>query len=183
MADRSPLTLDTPPDAIDSTAFIAPNATVFGNVKVGREAVILFGAVVRGDSEAIVIGEQSNVQDLCCLHADPGHPCIIGNRVTIGHGAVVHGAEIEDDVLIGIRAVVMNGAKIGRHSIVGAGALVSEGKVIPPGSLVLGVPVKSSAPPPTTTSPISVGLLNITSTQVGSIVSEASSIDNPARTV
>lgn len=146
MAERPRLTLDTPPDSIDETAFIAPNATVFGNVQVGREATILFGAVVRGDSEAISIGEQSNVQDLCCLHADPGFPCRVGNRVTIGHGAVVHGAEIEDDCLIGIRAVVMNGAKIGRYSIVGAGALVPEGKIIPPGSLVLGVPGKVARP-------------------------------------
>ncbi len=136
------LALDSRSTSIDQSAFIAPNATIIGNVCIGREATILFGAVIRGDSEAITIGDQSNVQDLCCLHCDPGFPCRLGNRVTVGHGAIVHGAEIEDDVLIGIRAVVMNGAKIGRDSIIGAGALVPEGKVIPPRSVVLGVPGK-----------------------------------------
>jgi carbonic anhydrase/acetyltransferase-like protein (isoleucine patch superfamily) len=136
------LTLASDAMAIEDSAFVAPNATIIGNVRIGREATILFGSVIRGDSEAISIGNQSNVQDLCCLHCDPGFPCRLGNRVTIGHGAIVHGAEIEDDVLIGIRAVVMNGAKIGRESIIGAGALVAEGKVIPPRSVVLGVPGK-----------------------------------------
>ncbi len=128
------------PEWIDPTAFIAENATVIGEVHVASRATILFGAVVRGDAVAIWIGEETNVQDLACLHGDPGFPCRLGNRVTIGHGAIVHGAEVEDDVLIGIRAIVLNGAKIGRHSIIGAGALVPEGKVIPPRSLVLGVP-------------------------------------------
>jgi carbonic anhydrase/acetyltransferase-like protein (isoleucine patch superfamily) len=136
------LSLDSGSTSIDQSAFVAPNATIIGNVRIGRESTILFGAVIRGDSEAITIGNQSNVQDLCCLHCDPGFPCRLGNRVTVGHGAIVHGAEIEDDVLIGIRAVVMNGAKIGRDSIIGAGALVPEGKVIPPRSVVLGVPGK-----------------------------------------
>ena len=128
------------PEWIDPTAFVAKNATVIGEVHIASHATILFGAVVRGDSVPIWIGESSNVQDLACLHGDPGFPCRIGNRVTVGHGAIVHGAEIEDDVLIGIRAVVLNGAKIGKHSIIGAGAVVPEGKVIPPRSLVLGVP-------------------------------------------
>ena len=136
------LKLNADSTSISSSAFIAPNATIIGNVRIGRETTVLFGAVIRGDSEAISIGDQSNVQDLCCLHCDPGFPCRLGNRVTVGHGAIVHGAVIEDDVLIGIRAVVMNGARIGRDSIVGAGALVSEGKVIPPRSVVLGVPGK-----------------------------------------
>jgi carbonic anhydrase/acetyltransferase-like protein (isoleucine patch superfamily) len=142
MADERKLTLGIVDGAIDPSAFIAHNATVFGDVKIGYEVAVLFGAVIRADSEAIFVGNQSNVQDLVCLHADPGFPCIIGERVTIGHGAVVHGAHVEDDVLIGIRSIVMNGANIGRHSIIGAGALIPEGKTIPPNSLVLGVPGK-----------------------------------------
>ena len=136
----APLSLHLKSEWIDPTAYVAENATVIGEVHVASHATILFGAVVRGDSAPIWIGECTNVQDLACLHGDPGFPCRLGNRVTIGHGAIVHGAEIEDDVLIGIRAVVLNGAKIGRHSIVGAGAVIPEGKIIPPRSLVLGVP-------------------------------------------
>jgi carbonic anhydrase/acetyltransferase-like protein (isoleucine patch superfamily) len=143
MSDESRvLNLGFHPEWIDPTAFVASNATVIGEVHVGRQSTILFGAVVRGDSTPIWIGERTNVQDLACLHGDPGFPCRLGNGVTIGHGAIVHGADVEDDVLIGIRAIVLNGAKIGRHSIIGAGALVAEGKVIPPRSLVLGVPGK-----------------------------------------
>lgn len=136
------LCLDDEAKQIAASAFIASNATLIGRVHVGEESTILFQAVVRGDSEAIIIGDRTNVQDLACLHADPGFPCRLGNRVTIGHGAIVHGATVEDDVLIGIRSVILNGAKIGRNSIVGAGAVVTEGKVIPPRSLVLGVPGK-----------------------------------------
>lgn len=122
--------------------FIAKNATVFGDVQIGSESSILFNAVVRGDTSAIRIGERTNVQDLCCIHADPGFPCEIGSDVTIGHRAVVHGAKIANHVLIGIGAIVLNGASIGEWSVVAAGALVPEGKVIPPRSLVMGVPGK-----------------------------------------
>src|SRR5690606_20380142 len=101
---------------------------------------VWFHAVIRGDSERIVIGPQSNVQDLCLLHADPGFPCLIGRGVTLGHHAVVHGAIVEDNVMIGMRAVVLNGARIGRGSIVAAGAVVTEETIIPPNSLVVGVP-------------------------------------------
>ncbi len=142
MAEARSLALNVDSKAIHPSAFVAPNATIVGNVSIASEATVLFGAVIRGDSESITIGEQSNVQDLCCLHCDPGFPCRLGNRVTVGHGAIIHGADIEDDVLIGIRAIVLNGAKIGRDSIIGAGALVAEGKVIPPRSVVLGVPGK-----------------------------------------
>lgn len=143
MSDESKtLNLEFHPEWIDSTAFVASNATIIGEVHVGGRSTILFGAVVRGDSTPIWIGDRTNIQDLACLHGDPGFPCRLGNGVTIGHGAIVHGAEVEDDVLIGIRAILLNGAKIGRHSIIGAGALVPEGKVIPPRSLVLGVPGK-----------------------------------------
>lgn len=130
------------PELRAASAWIAPTATVVGNVTLGDQASVWFGAVVRGDCEAVSIGPRSNVQDLCCLHADPGFPCKIGADVTIGHAAVVHGATVEDEVLIGIRATVLNGAHIGAGSLIGAAALVTEGAVIPPRSLVLGVPGK-----------------------------------------
>lgn len=130
------------PELRAASAWVAPTATVVGNVTLGEQASVWFGAVVRGDCEAVSIGPRSNVQDLCCLHADPGFPCKIGADVTIGHAAVVHGATVEDEVLIGIRATVLNGARIGAGSLIGAAALVTEGAVIPPRSLVLGVPGK-----------------------------------------
>lgn len=130
------------PELVAPSAWIAPTATVRGDVYIHANASVWFGTVIRGDSAPIHIGEGSNVQDLCCLHADPGFPCKIGDRVTIGHGAIVHGATVENDALIGIGATVLNGAKIGSGSIVGAGALVPEGKYIPPGSLAVGVPAK-----------------------------------------
>ena len=124
----------------DPTAWIAPGAVVLGEVTLGPRATIWFNAVLRGDAEAIRIGADSNVQDGCVLHADPGFPCVLGERVTVGHAAIVHGATVENDVMIGMRAVIMNGAVIGSGALVGVGAVVPEGKVIPPNSLVLGVP-------------------------------------------
>jgi carbonic anhydrase/acetyltransferase-like protein (isoleucine patch superfamily) len=130
------------PELIDPAAYIAPGAVVLGDVTIGAESSVWFCAVIRGDSEAIRIGRESNVQDACILHADPGFPCAIGDRVTLGHGAVVHGATVEDDCLIGMRAVVMNGARIGRGSIVAVGSVVTEGIEIPPGSVAMGQPAK-----------------------------------------
>ncbi|TWU60501.1 2,3,4,5-tetrahydropyridine-2,6-dicarboxylate N-acetyltransferase [Rubripirellula tenax] len=130
------------PERVHKSVFIAKNATVIGDVTAGSGASIWFGAVVRGDTESVVIGERSNVQDLCVLHADPEYPCVIGDDVTIGHAAVVHGATIGDGAMIGIRAVVLNGAKVGAGAIVGAGAVVTEGMEIPPGHLAVGVPAK-----------------------------------------
>lgn len=130
------------PDHVAASAYIAPGATVLGDVTIGEESSIWFGAVIRGDCEAIRIGKRTNIQDLCVLHADPGYPCTLGDNVTVGHGAIVHGAIIEDDVLIGMKAVVMNGAKIGRGSIVAAGAIVMGGMEVPPGSIVMGQPAK-----------------------------------------
>lgn len=127
---------------IDPTAFIAPGAVVVGAVTVGAGASLWFGAVARGDVEAIFIGPGTNVQDGCILHADPGQPCRLGAQVTLGHGAIVHGATVEDEVLIGMRATVLNGAHIGRGSLIAAGALVPPDMVIPPGSLVMGLPAK-----------------------------------------
>lgn len=127
---------------IASNAFIAANATVLGDVHIGAEASVWFGTVIRGDTEEIRIGARSNIQDNSVLHADPGFPCIIGENVTVGHRAIIHGAVVKDRVLIGMGAIVMNGAVIGEDSIIGAGALIREGFVVPPGSLVLGMPGK-----------------------------------------
>ncbi len=126
------------PDA--DTFWIAPSADVIGNVRLEACASVWFGAVLRGDNELIHIGENSNIQDGCVLHTDPGFPLSVGRDVTVGHGAVLHGCTVEAGVLIGMRATVLNGAVIGAGSIVGANALVPEGKVIPANSLVLGTP-------------------------------------------
>lgn len=134
------------PELIDPSAFIADGAIIRGKVIVGDQASVWFGAVIRGDVEPITIGARSNVQDLAVIHCDPGYPCQIGDDVTIGHAAVVHGAIVESGSLIGIRAVVLNGARIGAGSIIGAGAVVTERADIPPGSLVVGVPGKVIRP-------------------------------------
>ena len=141
MTDR-PIDCESHPELIDEDAFVAPGATVRGHVRIAGGASVWFGAVIRGDTERVVIGERSNIQDLSVLHADPGYPCRIGDDVTVGHAAVVHGATIGDGALIGIRAVVLNGAKVGVGAIVGAGALVTEGCEIPDGHLAVGVPAK-----------------------------------------
>lgn len=130
------------PELIAQSAWIAHSATVLGNVQIGDHASIWFGTVIRGDTDKISVGAGTNVQDLCCLHTDAGLQCSIGENVTVGHAAVVHGASIEPETLIGMRAVVMNRAHIGRHSILGAGAVVTEGTQVPPRSLVLGIPGK-----------------------------------------
>ncbi len=125
---------------IDAEAFVAPGAVVLGDVKIARYASLWPGAVVRGDVSYIRIGEASNVQDVACLHVADEGPCIIGSYVTIGHGAIVHACTVGDNVLIGMNATVLTGAKIGSGSIIAAGALVKENAVIPPHSLVVGVP-------------------------------------------
>jgi carbonic anhydrase/acetyltransferase-like protein (isoleucine patch superfamily) len=127
---------------VDPEAFVAPTASVIGSVTLGAGASVWYGAVLRGDVEAISVGASSNVQDNCTLHADPGFPVTVGERVSIGHNAVVHGATVEDDCLIGMGATVLNGAVIGAGSLVAAQALVPQGMVVPPGSLVAGVPAK-----------------------------------------
>ncbi|MEB3195633.1 MAG: gamma carbonic anhydrase family protein [Candidatus Sericytochromatia bacterium] len=127
---------------IDETAFVAPNATVLGRVRIGAQASVWFGAVVRAEQAEVVIGARSNVQDGAVVHVDEGFPVHIGEDVTIGHRAVVHGARIDDGSLIGIGAILLNGAHIGPGSIVAAGALVPEGKQFPPHVLLMGVPAK-----------------------------------------
>jgi carbonic anhydrase/acetyltransferase-like protein (isoleucine patch superfamily) len=127
---------------IDPTAFVAPGAVVVGEVTLGARSSVWFGAVLRGDMDAIVLGEDSNIQDNSVVHVDAGVPVAIGRRVVIGHRAVVHGSTVEDDCLIGMGAILLNRSRIGAGSLVAAGALVSEDRVIPPGSLVVGVPGK-----------------------------------------
>ncbi|WP_270887960.1 gamma carbonic anhydrase family protein [Pedococcus sp. 5OH_020] len=128
--------------SVDPTAWVATNATLVGAVTVGPEASVWYGAVLRGDGDAIVVGPRSNLQDGCVVHADPGVAVRIGAGVSVGHRAVLHGCTIEDDVLVGMGAIVMNHVVIGAGSVVAAGALLPEGLVVPPRSLVLGMPAK-----------------------------------------
>ena len=123
-------------------AMIADNAAVLGDVRLGRDANIWFGVTIRGDDSFIEIGADTNVQDNTCVHVDVGAPQRIGRGVTIGHGVVLHGVEIGDYALIGMGAVLLGGCRIGEYCIIGAGALVPENAVIPPRSVVLGVPGK-----------------------------------------
>lgn len=127
---------------IDDSAFVADSATVIGKVAIASNASVWFHATLRGDNELISVGENSNIQENCVLHTDPGFPLTVGANVTVGHQAMLHGCTIGEGSLIGIQAVVLNGAKIGKHCLVGAGALVTEGKEFPDNSLILGSPAK-----------------------------------------
>ncbi|MET9221040.1 MULTISPECIES: gamma carbonic anhydrase family protein [unclassified Streptomyces] len=127
---------------IDPTAFTAPGSVVLGDVTLGAGASVWYHAVLRGDCESITVGAGSNIQDNCTVHADPGFPAVVGEGVTVGHNAVLHGCVIEDDVLVGMGATVLNGAHIGTGSLIAAAALVPQGMRVPPGSLVAGVPAK-----------------------------------------
>ena len=122
--------------------WIAPGAVVLGRVRLERNASVWFGAVLRGDNDPIVVGENSNIQDGSVLHTDAGSPLTIGRNVTVGHQAMLHGCTVGDGSLIGIKATVLNGARIGRGCLIGAHALIPEGKEIPDGSLVMGAPGK-----------------------------------------
>ena len=127
---------------VPASAWVADTATLIGRVVLGEETSVWPGAVIRADSEPIVIGDGSNVQDNAVLHVDPGVPMTIGRRVTIGHQVMLHGCTIGDGTLIGMGATVLNGAKIGKGCLIGACALITEGKEIPDGSLVMGAPGK-----------------------------------------
>jgi len=122
--------------------WLAPDATIIGNVRIGRDVSLWFGVVLRGDNEAIEIGEGSNVQEHAIMHTDMGFPLTIGRGCTIGHRALLHGCTIGDNSLVGMGATVLNGARIGCNSLVGAGALVTEGKEYPDNSLIVGAPAK-----------------------------------------
>lgn len=127
-------------------AFVAENATVRGDVTVGKGSSIFFGAVVRTELVPITIGEDTNIQDNCILHTDAGFPLSVGSGCTIGHGSILHGCTVGDNTLIGMGAIVLNGAVIGRDCIVGAGSLVPQGMVIPDGSMAFGSPAKIRRP-------------------------------------
>jgi carbonic anhydrase/acetyltransferase-like protein (isoleucine patch superfamily) len=127
---------------IPASAYVAPEAVVIGKVTLGEHTCVLPGAVIRGDNEAIVIGDNSNVQDGAVLHVDPGYPMTLGAYVTVGHQAMLHGCTIGDGSLVGIQAVLLNNATIGRNCLVAAGAVVLEGKVFADRSLILGAPAR-----------------------------------------
>lgn len=127
---------------LHETAFVAPNATVVGNVTIEAHASVWFNAVVRAELDHVTIGERANVQDGAVIHVDKGFPVKLGKNVTVGHRAVVHGATVDDNCIVGIGAILLNGSHIGANSIVGAGALVPEGKHFPPNSLLVGVPAR-----------------------------------------
>jgi carbonic anhydrase/acetyltransferase-like protein (isoleucine patch superfamily) len=128
------------PPSIHPTAFIASTAAVMGDVTVGEEASVWYGAVIRGDMAPIVIGSHSNIQDGTVVHVDEGVPCRVGQRVGVGHRVILHGCIVGDDCLIAMGSVLLNGVVVGTGSVVAAGAVVPEGMRIPPGSLVMGVP-------------------------------------------
>jgi len=134
--------LDNIAPRIHDTAWVADSAQVMGNVELGADASVWFGAIIRGDTEVIRIGAGTNIQDASVLHADIGKPLTIGANVTVGHKVMLHGCTVGDGSLIGIGAIVLNGAKIGKGCIVGAGALVTEGKEFPDGSMIIGSPAK-----------------------------------------
>ncbi len=121
-------------------AFLAPNATLVGDVRFGTGCSIWFGAVLRGDINYVQLGNDSNVQDLCCLHVSQKRPCILGNRVSLGHGAIAHACVVEDGVLLGMGSRVLDGAVVGAGCLVAAGCVVPEGMIVPPHSLIAGVP-------------------------------------------
>jgi len=131
---------------VDGSAWIADSAEVMSDVRVGADASVWFGCVVRGDADHIDIGEGSNIQDLSMLHADRGLPLTVGRHVTIGHKVMLHGCTIGDETMIGMGAIVLNGARIGKNCLVGAGSLVTEGKTFPDGSMILGAPAKVVRP-------------------------------------
>lgn len=138
--------LDGRAPQIGEGAWVADSAQVIGNVRLEAGASVWFGAVVRGDNEAMTLGARSNVQEGSVLHSDPGFPLVIGDDVTIGHQVMLHGCTIGDGTLIGINAVVLNGARIGKNCIVGASALVTEGKEFPDGSMIIGAPARAVRP-------------------------------------
>lgn len=127
---------------VPGSAWVAPNATLVGGVTLGERTSVFYGAVLRADVDTITIGADTNLQDNVTMHCDPGVPTAVGARVSVGHGAILHGCTVEDDCLIGMGATVLNGAVIGAGSLVAAGAVVLEGTIVPPGSLVAGVPAK-----------------------------------------
>jgi carbonic anhydrase/acetyltransferase-like protein (isoleucine patch superfamily) len=128
---------------IASDCFVADSATLAGDIRLSDRSSVWFGASIRAEFEMVLIGSRSNIQDNCTIHTDEGFPCILGERVSVGHGAVVHGAQIGSNCLIGMGSIILNGAKIGKNSMVGAGTLILQGAEIPERTLVLGSPAKT----------------------------------------
>ncbi|MGK0467231.1 gamma carbonic anhydrase family protein [Clostridium sp.] len=127
---------------VDNNSFIASSSDVIGNVFIGEHSSVWFGAVLRGDQDSLHIGNYTNIQDNSTIHNDEGFPVIIGDHVTIGHNAIIHGCKISNNTLIGMGSTILNGAEIGEYTIIGAGSLVTKGKKIPSGVLCMGVPAK-----------------------------------------
>lgn len=127
---------------ISERAYISESVDIIGNVKVEDDVNIWFGTRIRGDMNKVIIGKNSNIQENSVIHVDSKCPCIIGKNVTIGHGAIIHGCSIDDNVLVGMGSIILNDAKIGKNTIIGAGSLITQGKVFPDGVLILGNPAK-----------------------------------------
>ena len=132
--------LDDKSPKLDASVWVAPSADIVGDVQIGAKSSVWFGVVIRCDNEPIIIGEGTNIQDNSVLHSDMGFPLKIGNGITVGHKAMLHGCSVGDNTLIGIGATILNGAVIGKNCIIGAHALITEGKTIPDNSLVVGSP-------------------------------------------
>jgi carbonic anhydrase/acetyltransferase-like protein (isoleucine patch superfamily) len=142
MSDAMLLKLPDTEPSIDGSVFRAPGSVVVGDVEIGPESSVWSNVVIRADVSPVRIGARTNIQDGSILHADPGFPCIIGDDVTVGHKAIVHGAKVGNGALIGMGAILLNGSEIGEEAIVAAGAVVTEGTIVAPGTLVAGIPAK-----------------------------------------
>jgi len=128
---------------VSEEAFVAENATLIGKVTVGKDSSVWFGAVIRGDNEPITVGEGTSIQDNAVLHTEAGHPLTIGNNVTVGHSAIVHCTSVGDNTMVGMGAILLDGAVIGNNCIIGAGAVVKERAVVPDGTMMVGIPAKA----------------------------------------
>ncbi len=142
MPEAQLLALPDSEPSIDGSVFRAPGSVVVGDVQIGPESSVWYNVVIRADVSPVRIGSRTNIQDGSILHADPGFPCVIGDEVTVGHKAIIHGAKVGNGALIGMGAILLNGAEIGEEAIVAAGSVVTEGTVVPPGTLVAGIPAK-----------------------------------------
>jgi len=136
------LTFASETPRVPESCFAAPNAVIVGNITLGENVSVWYGAVLRAEGDSITVGDNCNIQDGAVFHCDRGFSIHLGKGVTVGHGAIVHGATVEDNVLIGMHATLLNGCRIGENSIVAAGALVKEGQIVPPNSLAVGVPAR-----------------------------------------
>lgn len=142
MSDAQLLKLPETEPSIDGSVFRAAGSVVVGDVQIGPDSSVWYNVVIRADVSPVRIGARTNIQDGSTLHADPGFPCVIGDDVTVGHKAVVHGAKVGNGALIGMGAILLNGSEIGEEAIVAAGAVVTEGTIVAPGTLVAGIPAK-----------------------------------------